>query len=158
MTWGRNLTKEWNACHIIFPFIYAWYRWLHVMFPWAKYAGLVPVHVCVCLGVCVRTQFRHLLSLPIASVHVWLCASVCVNSGLFRSLLSCECWLRVMQFSPELEEPLGNETLWGSRVIGKVMITVGGQNNSLTLFIHKWLLLCLGVSRTILSIDYMSQQ
>lgn len=42
-----------------------------------------------------------------------------------------------MQFSPELEKPLGNETLWGGCVIGKVMITVGGQNNSLTIFIHK---------------------
>lgn len=42
-----------------------------------------------------------------------------------------------MQFSPESEEPSGNETQWGSFVIGKVMITVGGQNNLLTLFIHK---------------------
>lgn len=36
-----------------FPFIYAWYHWLRVMFPLAKYASLVHAHIRACLFLCV---------------------------------------------------------------------------------------------------------
>lgn len=110
-------------------------------------------------NICVCALFRHFFFCPCSS-HPYVCGCVLQCVSTVACLEAAELWMLVgvMQFSPELEETLGNETLWGSRVIGKVMITVGGQNNSLTLFILKWLLLCLRVSRTILSIDYMPQQ